>query len=119
VASVKQIMQGITGPAATVVYKSVGETMTTSGTEKWAPKTPEEWDAVGNSAAALVESGNLMMMGSRTVDRGDWITMSRALMDGGQEALKAIASKDVDALFASGEPINASCDACHLKYKRQ
>jgi len=28
VASVKQIMKGITGPAATVVYNAVGQTMT-------------------------------------------------------------------------------------------
>ena len=119
VASVKQIMAGITGPAATVVYNAVGETMTASGTEKWAPKTPAEWEAVGNSAAALIESANLIMIGSRAVDNGDWIKISRALMDGGQAALKATESRNVDALFASGEPINASCDDCHLKYKRQ
>jgi hypothetical protein len=118
VASVKQIMQGIVGPAATIIYKSVGTTMTTSGEETWAPKTPEEWEAVGNSAAALIESGNLIMMGSRIVDSGDWVKMSRAMMDGGKDALKAVEAKNAEALFASGEPINVSCDSCHEKYKR-
>jgi hypothetical protein len=119
VASVRQIMQGIVGPAAMVVYESVGTTMSASGTETWAPKTPEEWEKVGNSAAALVESANLIMLGNRAVDRGDWIAMSRAMLEGGRLALKATERKDADALFASGEPINASCDNCHEKYKRQ
>jgi hypothetical protein len=119
VASVKQIMQGIVGPAANVVYDAVGTTVSAKGVETWAPKTPEEWDKVGNAAAALIESANLMMMGKRAVDSGDWITMSGAMLGGGQEALKATETKNVDALFASSEPINASCDSCHEKYKRQ
>ena len=28
-------------------------------------------------------------------------------------------AKDKDALLASGEAINTSCDNCHLKYQRQ
>lgn len=119
VASVKQIMQGIVAPAATVVFDSVGTTVSTSGTEERAPQTAEEWEAVGNSAAALVESGNLLMIGSRTVDTGDWVRMSRALMDAGVVALKATEARNAEALFASGEAINASCDNCHQKYQRQ
>lgn len=119
VASVKQIMKGIVGPAAKVVYESVGATMTAQGTEEWAPRTAEEWETVGNSAAALVESGNLLMMGNRVVDTGDWIKMTQAMIDGGKEALKAVAARDSEGVMASGEPINGSCDACHQRYKRQ
>ena len=118
VASVKQIMKGIVGPAATVVYNSVGANITAQGVEEWAPKTDEEWEAVGTSAAALVESGNLLMMGNRVVDTGDWIKMSQAMIDGGKEALKAVAAKNSEGLMASGEPINGSCDACHQRYER-
>ena len=118
VASVKQIMLGIVAPAATTVFSSVGTIVSMSGREDKAPKTDQEWEAVGNSAAALVESGNLLMIGDRAVDAGDWIKISRALMDAGAVALKAIEAKNAEALLASGEAINETCDSCHQKYQR-
>jgi hypothetical protein len=119
VASVQQIMRGIVSPAANVVFNSVATTITLSGTEERAPGTAAEWNAVGDSAAALVESGNLLMLGDRAVDKGDWMTMSRALMDASRVALKAIEARDVEALFASSEAINTTCDSCHQRYQRQ
>jgi len=118
VASVKQIMKGITGPAANVIYNAVGTTMSSKGTEEKAPHTDAEWEEVGNAAAALIESGNLLLMGSRAVDNGDWLAQSRALIEAGKEALKAAQTKNVEGVFAAGEPVNLSCDNCHLKYKR-
>jgi len=119
VASVKQIMRGIVGPAATVVFNSVGTIVSMKGTEERRPRTDEEWEVVGNSAAALIESGNLLMLGDRAIDRGDWIKMSRELMDASLVALKATEAKNVEAVSASGEAINASCDNCHQRYQRQ
>ena len=119
VASVQQIMRGIVAPAASVVYSSVATTITPSGTEERAPRTDGEWNAVGDSAAALVESGNLLMLGERAVDKGDWMTMSRALMDASRVALKAVEARNVEALFGSGEAINATCESCHQRYQRQ
>jgi hypothetical protein len=118
VASVKQIMKGIVAPAATVVFNAVSTTVTVKGTEEKAPQTDEEWEAVGNSAAALVESGNLMLMGSRTVDKGDWVKESQALIEAGKVALKATQAKNAEQLLASGEAVNTSCDGCHRKYQR-
>ena len=118
VASVKQIMKGITGPAATIVYNAVGETVTSKGTEARAPHTDEEWEAVGNAAAALIESGNLLMMGTRVVDRGEWLKQSQALVEAGKEALKAVQAKNAEGVFAAGEPVNLSCDNCHRRYQR-
>ncbi len=118
VASVKQIMKGITGPAATTVFNAVSFTMSSTGTEEKAPRTNEEWEAVGNSAAALIESGNLMLIGSRAVDKGDWVKMSQALIDAGTVALRATEAKSADQVMAAGENVNASCDNCHRKYQR-
>jgi hypothetical protein len=118
VASVKQIMNGIVGPAATAVYKAVGSTETAKGVEEWAPKTDAEWEAVGNSAAALIESGNLLLMGSRVVDQQDWVKLTRMMIEGGKQALTAVQAKNAAGVMASGEPINNSCDACHEKYER-
>src|SRR4051812_24351017 len=73
VATIKQIMKGIVAPNATIVYNAVGVTITAQGTEERAPKSDEEWEIVGNSAAALIESSNLLLMGSRVMDNGDWV----------------------------------------------
>ena len=47
------------------------------------PWTDAEWAAVGASAAVLAESGNLLVIGDRAVDEGDWVTMSKALAEPG------------------------------------
>lgn len=118
VASVRQIMKGIVGPAATTVFDAVSTTVSSKGIEEKAPHTEQEWEEVGNSSAALIESGNLMLMRSRAVDKGDWVKMSQALIDSGQLALRATQAKSAEQLLASGEAVNESCDNCHRKYQR-
>jgi hypothetical protein len=118
VASVRQIMNGIVRPAAREVYASVGTIITAAGADERRPRTDAEWTAVGDSAAALVEAANLLMMEGRAVDKDDWTTISKAMADASIVALKAIEARDPEALFASGEGINASCNACHQKYQR-
>jgi hypothetical protein len=119
VASVKQIMNGIVAPASTVIYKAVGTTSTASGVEEIAPRNDKEWAAVGNNAAALVESGNLLLLGGRTLDTGDWVKMTREFIDAGRAALAAADARNVDGILAAGGDLNESCDACHAKYARQ
>jgi hypothetical protein len=111
-------MKGIVAPAATVVFNSVSTTVSFKGIEERAPHSDEEWEVVGNSAAALVESGNLLLMGSRAVDKGDWVKMSQALIDAGKVALKATQEKSAEGVLGAGEAVNMSCDNCHRKYQR-
>ena len=119
VATVKQIMGGIVGPAAAVVFDSVSTIADEKGIVEHFPRTDQEWEAVGNSAAALIESGNLLMLGDRAIDQGDWVTMSRAMMSAGQDVLKAVEAKDKDLILDYGDAVNMSCDNCHQKYQRQ
>jgi hypothetical protein len=119
VASIKQIMNGIVMPGATVIYKAVGSTSTASGVEEIAPKNDKEWAAVGDSAAALVESGNLLLLDGRALDKGDWVKMTREFIDAGKAVLKAAAAKDVNGILITGGDLNAVCDSCHAKYQRQ
>ncbi|RPH61856.1 MAG: hypothetical protein EHM89_06550 [Acidobacteria bacterium] len=119
VASVKQIMNGIVQPAANVVFGSVGTIISAAGIVEKAPKTDEEWAAVGSSAVALVESANLLVMGDRAVDREDWVKMSRALAEAGMTALKATEAKSTDGVLSAGAAVNESCDNCHRKYQRE
>ena len=119
VASVKQIMIGIVAPAAMVVFESVGTIVSAAGIEERAPKTDEDWAAVGSSGAALVESGNLLVTGDRAVDREDWVKMSQALSEAGMLVLKATEAKSPDAVLAAGATVNETCDNCHRKYQRE
>ena len=119
VASVKQIMIGIVAPAARVVFESVGTIISAAGIEERAPKTDEDWAEVGSSGAALVESGNLLVMGDRAVDREDWVKMSRALSEAGMLVLKATEAKSADGVLAAGATVNETCDNCHRKYQRE
>jgi len=118
VASVKQIMQGIVGPAADRVFASVKYTETLKGREEKVPHTDEEWQTVGNDAAALVESGNLLLMKGRRVDDGEWIRMSKAMIDAGQVVLRAAQARSPDKVLEAGEALNVSCDTCHQRYQR-
>jgi hypothetical protein len=118
VASVKQIMNGIVGPAANRIFGAVGTVISNKGTVEKAPHTDDEWEAVGDDAAALIESGNLILMNGRAVDQGDWVRMSQAMIDAGKIVLRAAQTKSPDKVFESGEAVNESCDNCHQKYKR-
>ena len=119
VASVKQIMNGIVSPGAYVVFDAVVSTSSADGMVTTAPKNAEEWAAVAAGAAAVVEGGNLLLIGSRAVDRGDWVTMTRAMMTAGTAALKAAEAGNADAILTAGSEINTTCDNCHQRYQRQ
>jgi len=119
VASVKQIMNAIVMPNATVLYDSVGSSSTAAGIVEIAPDTDEEWMAVADSAAALVEAGNLMLMGDRAVDSGDWVTMTRKFTDAARASMKAASEKKADGIFESGGDLAMSCDTCHERYQRR
>jgi hypothetical protein len=119
VATVKQIMIGITNPAAFVVYEAVGTKSSAKGIEEIAPQNDEEWAKVGSAGAAVVESGNLMLTGNRAIDTGDWVKMTRDMMEQGQKAMKAAEAKDKDGIVAAGGDLNTTCDNCHARYSRQ
>ncbi len=86
-------------------------------TGREAPGTDQEWSAVRNHALILAESGNLLMLGSRARDRGEWMTRSRALVDAAAAALKAAEAKDPDALEEANGRIVVACEDCHAPYR--
>jgi hypothetical protein len=118
VASVKQIMIGIVDPASKAVFSSVNTIETKEGTQEIAPRTDAEWDAVGSSAAALIESANMIVANGRAVDQGEWVTLSKLMIEGSQSALKATRAKNAKDLFDAGGAIYEACNKCHSKYQR-
>ena len=116
VASIRQIMLGITAPAAATVYNSVGTVINAEGITDTAPQNDEEWIALGNSAAALAESGNLLLMPGRSVDNGDWVKMTQAFIEASTQAVKAAEAKSTEGILSAGSDINETCDTCHERY---
>ena len=117
VASVKQIMQGIVTPASGAIYNAVSTTVTVKGTEEIFPRNDREWAIVGSHAMALVEAANLLKVDGRAKDTGDWMRMSDAMGTAAMQSYRAAEKKDVEALLASGEVLNNSCDSCHRNYE--
>jgi hypothetical protein len=118
VASIKQIMAAITGPAATIVYDSVGTVVNVEGIKETAPQNDEEWAALASTAAALAESGNLLLTPGRAVDNGDWVKMTQAFIAASTEAIKAAEAKSTDGILSAGSTINETCDTCHERYQQ-
>jgi hypothetical protein len=117
VASVKQLMQGIVIPASAVIYNAVSTTVTEKGTEEVFPRNDQEWENVGSNALALIEAANLLKVDGRAKDADDWMRMSDAMATGARQSFEATQKKDIEALLASGETLNNSCDGCHRRYE--
>lgn len=119
VADVRLLMESVVEPSADVVWDAVGTIMTEEGTEEIRPQNDEEWTAVRNSAITLAECGNLLMLGDREKDTGEWRRWSLALVDAGEEAMQAASAQDADAIFAVGETIYDVCEGCHGTYWKE
>ena len=116
VADVKQLMRSVTEPAADVYWDGVGTIIDQSGVTEIKPEMDEDWDALVNSAYVIAESGNLLMLGARPKDGGDWMQMSRALVDVGEKAIRAAERHDTKAVFDVGAEVYDVCTSCHAKY---
>jgi hypothetical protein len=119
VATIKQIMNAIVLPNANIIYNAVGTTIDGTKVEETVPKNDKEWTAVGDSAAAIVESGNMLLVGDRLVDKREWLSYTERFIAAGKAALAAANGKKPDGVLAAGGDLNETCDACHEKYQRQ
>jgi hypothetical protein len=106
VATVKQVMLGITVPASNAVFAVAGE----------APKDDAGWQAIEASALAVAESGNLLLMKPRAVDDQEWKQYALALIDAGAKAAEAARAKDADKTSTAGDDLYNTCEQCHAKY---
>lgn len=118
IASVRQVMLAIVDPAATVVFESVSTTITKAGIEEKRPDTDAKWEAVGASAAALAEAGQLLMAEGRAIDRQDWVREAQAMVDASREVLAAVDAKSAQGVFDAGGALYTSCAGCHEQYMR-
>ncbi len=110
------LMQTVVDPQADILWASVGSIITKEGSEDFFPRNEAEWAAVRNATVMIMESGNLLMMGDRAIDDGDWMVMAADLVDAGKLAYDAAEAQDPDAIFAIGADVYDACNRCHEKY---
>ena len=140
-ATIKDIMDSLVDPSADVIWESVAEIVTETGTEVRRPRTDDEWKSVRRAAVRIVEATNLLQMTGRSVarpgeksenpgielgpeevnaliqaDRPTFITHANELQAVAREAVSAIDSRNGDALFTVGERLDRACETCHLLY---
>jgi cytochrome c553 len=85
--------------------------------ERTPPKNEQDWSVLRTNALTLAESGNLLMMGSRARDQGDWIKDAKMLVEAGNAAYKAARAKDLNAVVAVNDQLYAACVTCHQQYR--
>jgi hypothetical protein len=113
IASVEQIMETAVEPVA---YKVFDAAVWVNGVQVGGPQTDGDWKMVEANALMLAETGNLLLMGSRMKDQTGWVTRTHAMMDAANEAARAAAAKNTDAVFNAGTKIYQACTGCHLQY---
>ena len=85
--------------------------------ESRTPKTESEWTALEGQALMLAESANLLMMPGRARDQKQWMADARLMLDAGAAAVKAVKSKNVEAISALSDQLLESCTSCHRHYR--
>jgi hypothetical protein len=140
-ATIKDIMDSMVDPSGDFMFESVREIADEKGVREVAPETDEQWKEVRHHVFILMEAPNLLTMEGRKVarsgekaenpevelqpeaiqkmvddDRPAFVRRAKRLQDAAGQALKAVDSKDKDALFKAIDSIDKACENCHLHY---
>jgi len=105
VATMKELMVDVIHPASNALLLLIN---------RGGPSDDKEWAEARRSAMTLAESGNLLIIRNRATA---WIADARLLTDAGAAAYKAAEAKDVKALAAHSDRIDASCTTCHKQFR--
>ena len=109
IANVRQLHDLMISPASDAVFAaSSNQSLDAKG-----------WTEAHNQALVLAESGNLLMVGTRVRDNGNWMKMSRAMVDAAALAASAAEKRDAKALEAATDSITTACMECHRPYRDQ
>ena len=86
--------------------------------ESRTPTTAAEWTTLEGQALMVAESANLLMMPGRARDQKQWMADSKLMLDAGAAAVKAVKSKNVEAIVALSDQLMESCTSCHKHYRK-
>ena len=81
------------------------------------PTTQAEWTVLEGQALMLAETANLLMMPGRARDQKQWMADAKLMLDAGAAAVKAVKTKNVEAISALSDQLLESCTSCHKHYR--
>lgn len=132
-ANLAQVMRGIPFPASNTIFDAQSEDPAAKkeAAEAGAGATATYanvyggWQAVENSALAIAETANLIMIPGRMCENGkpvplendDFKKFAANLAAAGQEAYKAAQAKNLDAMVDVAGTVSEACAMCHEVYR--
>jgi hypothetical protein len=133
-ANLAQLMRGILYPSSNVIFFAQNE----NPADVHPDKDPSlavnplassygQWQAVENSALALVEAADLLTIPGRKcangravpVNNADWPKLVQGLREAGMTAYKAAQSKNQDNILMAADVMTTACSNCHDKYREK
>jgi hypothetical protein len=131
-AGLGQIMKGIMFPASNVIFATQKQNPA-DVTPARDPSTATDllngsygkWEAVENSALAIAEAANLLILPGRKCLNGrdvpvkdpDWLPLVQSLQEAAMTAYKAAQSRNQDKVVDAAATLNAACANCHDRYR--
>ncbi len=143
-AGVQDIMALQVDPSADAIWESFGVVVTKDGTHEHKPVTEGDWAKVHGHALVLIEAANLLLMDGRRVaregvqkledhgtpgnlsaeesqqaidaDRPTFVSFATALRDVGNDILRNVEARNIDAIMEAGAALDQVCEGCHLKF---
>lgn len=127
-----QLMRGILFPASNVIFAApkqnpsdVKPAKDPSGATDLLDGSYGQWEAVENSALAIAEVANLLILPGRKCSNGrdvpvknpDWSQFVQGLREAAMTTYKAAQSKNQDKMVDAAATLNAACANCHDRYR--
>jgi hypothetical protein len=133
-ANLGQLMKGILYPSSNVIFAAQNQNPNdvkpaadpSTATDPLA-SSYGKWEAVENSALALSEAANLLMIPGRKCANGrdvplknaDWPMLVQGLREAGLTVYKAAQTKNQDKIIDAAEVMTTACANCHDKYREK
>jgi hypothetical protein len=133
-ANLLQLMRGTLFPASNIVFSAQDQNPADVPPAK-DPSTATDlrasaygkWDAIENSALALSEVANLLLLPGRKCANGravpinnpDWPKLVQGLRDAGVTVYKAAQTKNQDKIVDAADVMTTACANCHDKYREK
>lgn len=131
-ADLGQLMKGIMFPASNVIFATQKQNPADVTPSK-DPSTATDlldgsygkWEAVENSALAIAESANLLILPGRKCLNGrdvpvkdrEWPRLVQALQEAAMTTYKAAKSRNQDKVIDAAATLNLACANCHDRYR--
>jgi hypothetical protein len=133
-ADLRQLMRGVLFPNSNVIFFAQEEDPTKVPPAKDPSLSPNPlastyggWTAVENSAKALSEAANLLILPGRKcanglpvpIDNPDWAKFVQGLRETSAAAYQAAQSKNMDNITTAAGDLSTACSNCHDKWREK